>query len=285
MQQHNSTIQTLSETSSPTIISKYALSSPLCKLRSKERRRSTTSCSATGSLISRKGREANITGKKVNPKETRVSRKRPSCTDEDEDFKFLDKVIDNMNAQTRVSRKMPSCTDEDEDFKFLDKVIDNMNAQTRVSRKRPSCTDEDEDFKFLDKVIDNMNAGFKKQLSVEILESQDYDKQDTEPSDIIGQLSDLILNHIQRVKEITQEFHFINNKKQRNDEKCSTQMNDKKIEEVFQAYNLYRSTMQEIDLEIAIEETRMFSKAVELNLGNQCLFTKCPAKCDCTNKH
>ena len=225
MQQHNSTIQTLSETSSPTIISKYALSSPLCKLRSKERRRSTTSCSATGSLISRKGREANITGTKVNPKEPRVSRKRPSCTDEDEDFKFLDKVIDNMNA------------------------------------------------------------GFKKQLSVEILESQDYDKQDTEPSDIIGQLSDLILNHIQRVKEITQEFHFINNKKQRNDEKCSTQMNDKKIEEVFQAYNLYRLTMQEIDLEIAIEETRMFSKAVELNLGNQCLFTKCPAKCDCTNKH
>ena len=225
MQQHNSTIQTLSETSSPTIISKYALSSPLCKLRSKERRRSTTSCSATSSLISRKGREANITGTKVNPKETRVSRKRPSCTDEDEDFKFLDKVIDNMNA------------------------------------------------------------GFKKQLSVEILESEDYDKQDTEPSDIIGQLSDLILNHIQRVKEITQEFHFINNKKQRNDEKFSTKMNDKKIEEVFQAYNLYRSTMQEIDLEIAIEETRMFSKAVELNLGNQCLFTKCPAKCDCTNKH
>ena len=225
MQQHNSTIQTLSETSSPTIISKYALSSPLCKLRSKERRRSATSCSATGSLISRKGREANITGTKVNPKETRVSRKRPSCTDEDEDFKFLDKVIDNMNT------------------------------------------------------------GFKNQLSVEILESQDYNKQDTEPSDIIGQLSDLILNHIQRVKEITQEFHFINNKKQRNDEKCSTQMNDKKIEEVFQAYNFYRSTMQEIDLEIAIEETRMFSKAVELNLGNQCLFTKCPAKCDCTNKH
>ena len=224
MQQHNSTIQPLSETSSPTIISKYALSSPLCKLRIKERRRLSTSSSAAGSLVSRKGREANITGPKVNPKETRVSRKRPSCTDEDEDFKFLDSVIDNMNAR------------------------------------------------------------FKKQLSVEILESEDYDKLDAEPSDIIGQLSDLILNHIQRVKEITQEFHFINNKKQRNDEKSSTQMNDKKIEELFQAYNFYRSTMQEIDLEIAIEETRMFSKAFELNLGNQCLFAKCPAKCDCTKK-
>ena len=254
MQQHNSTIQPLSETSSPTIISKYALSSPLCKLRIKERRRLSTSSSAAGSLVSRKGREANITGPKVNPKETRVSRKRPSCTDEDEDFKFLDSVIDNMNAQTRVSKKRASCTDEDEDFKFLDSVIDNMNAR------------------------------FKKQLSVEILESEDYNKLDAEPSDIIGQLSDLILNHIQRVKEITQEFHFINNKKQRNDEKSSTQMNDKKIEELFQAYNFYRSTMQEIDLEIAIEETRMFSKAFELNLGNQCLFAKCPAKCDCTKK-
>ena len=87
----------------------------------------------------------------------------------------------------------------------------------KLSLKRPSCSDEDEDFKYLDSVTEKMNAQLTKHISVEMLESQDLAGNTPNPdsAEVMGQLSEIILKHIQLVDKVTKDFHFMNTKSQK----------------------------------------------------------------------